>query len=89
VTRYLRFKFDARPMRAHDAAVVMPGEDPADALRDAVLSHISTDTSITIAGVTNHLAAWLDPEHWADDWDAKEIDTDAVSELLYAALEEE
>ena len=85
----LTFRFDCRPLRARLAAYPDPSQGLGEALAEAVLDHISTDTVITVGGVDMHLAAWLDPEHWAEDWDEKGIDPDAVSELLYAALEEE
>lgn len=86
--RKLPFNIDGSIMRAHDAAILVGGEDEEDALRDAVLEHISTDTMITVEGKTMHLAGWLDPDHWSEDWQAKGIDPDDVHGMLVAAVEE-
>jgi hypothetical protein len=74
--------------RAHDAAILVGDEEEEDALRDAVLGHISTDVMITINNMTMHLAGWLDPEHWSEDWEAKGIDPDDVHGLLVFAVED-
>lgn len=75
-------------MRAHDAAIILDGEDLQEALQEAVVQHISTDTMITIGGVKMHLAAWLDPEHWSSDWEENDINPDEVYSMLSAAVED-
>ena len=63
----------------HDSAVVLPGEDPREALVEAAIQTISTDVKITVGDVTMHLAAWQDPDHWAEDWaEAGVEDVDAL-----------
>ena len=71
-------------------ALVRPGDDWADALRDDVIDNLSTDLMVTISGVENHLAAWLDPQHWAQEWreHSDEDPTDYVLGLMQAAMEE-
>lgn len=75
-----------------DCAYVTDDESPFEALVAAVIEDIRTDLEITISGVTMHLAAWQDPEHWATDW-AHELGVDlddapeAVMALLIAADE--
>ena len=44
------------------------GDDVAEAVASAVVDEISTDVEITAGGVTMHLAAWLNPDHWESDW---------------------
>jgi hypothetical protein len=63
-----------RLMRMADAAVIMPGDDPADALADAVVQAISTEVEIVVGGKTVHLAMLLDPGHWDDDWRERDIE---------------
>lgn len=52
----------------HDTAVILGDEDVATEVVDGIISAISTDIEITVAGIETHLAMWLDPAHWADDW---------------------
>lgn len=65
-------------MRAHDAALLSPGEDPQEALLQSILDTISTDVEVTLGGVTVFLAMLLDPDHWSTDWEERGIeDVDA------------
>jgi hypothetical protein len=52
----------------YDKAYVDDGQDPAEALVQAAYESLSTDLEITVAGVTLFAAAWLDPDHWAEEW---------------------
>lgn len=52
----------------HDAAIVLAGEDPREALIDAIIESIATEIEITVGGVKMHLAAWMYPAHWDSDW---------------------
>lgn len=53
----------------HSSAIVLTDEDLMTAVVDSVIQDISTDIEVTINGVTMHLAAWMDPEHWSEDWE--------------------
>jgi hypothetical protein len=54
--------------RAHDAATVFDNEDPHELLVDCMVDAVATDLMFTAGGVTLHLAAWQDPDHWSDEW---------------------
>lgn len=68
-----------------DAAILGEGDDPATQVAQAAIQTLSTEIEITAGGVTMHLAGWLDPWHWEDDWnemlDGTEFD-DYVSGLI-------
>jgi hypothetical protein len=70
-----------------DAAYMTLGGDPLASLADAVADSIEIDVLVTVGDVTMHLAAWRDPEHWAEDWAAKlGCDLDDVPEVVIAKL---
>lgn len=54
---------------------------------------LKTDITITVDDVTMFVAAWEDPEHWAEDW-AEQLGVsqddvpDAVAALLAGAIVE-
>lgn len=58
----------------HDAAIVLDGEDPREALVDAAIQSIAIDVFLTLGDVTIHLAAIMDPDHWSEDWEAAGIE---------------
>lgn len=60
--------------RRYYAAYVVDDDDVAEELGDAVVQSISTDIEVQLGGVTIHLAAILDPEHWETDWQEKGVD---------------
>lgn len=68
----------------HDAVYVTPDEDPLAALVAAAIQSISTDVEVTVSGVTMHLAAWMDPVHWSEDWEQAGVDD--VDALLTGAV---
>lgn len=73
-----------------DEAIVLDGEVAEEVIAESVLTAIGTYLNVTIGGVTMFLAAWRDPRHWAEDWEAKlGVDADevpeAVAKLLSAA----
>lgn len=73
-----------------DCALVLDGEDPLGAVVEQTVQTISTDVMLKIGGVTMFLAAWQDPEHWAEDWAEHAGDQDArefVEGLLAEAVE--
>lgn len=70
------------PFRCHDAAIILDGEDPLEELIAAVIQTISTDIEVTCGGVTMHLAAWQDPEHWSEDWEERGTKPDDVWQLV-------
>lgn len=69
-------------------------EDLNEVLIDAVVETLNTSIEVTIGGVTLFLAAWQDPDHWADDI-AQELDCDIdeapdrIAALLREAVVEE
>lgn len=66
-----------------DAAYVSLGQDVRDALVESVVQGISTDLYVTIGGTRMFLAAWQDPEHWAEQWrDAHNLSAGEVRDLL-------
>lgn len=69
----------------HDAAYVRELEDPTEMLVESVIQSVSTEIMVTIGVDEMHLAAWQDPEHWAQDWEEKGIDPDDVPGLVAAA----
>lgn len=76
-------------MQAHDAAIILNYEDPLTALVEAAIQTISTDVEITCGDVTMPLAAWLDPDHWSEDWQAKGIDPEDVPNLVAAQVRDD
>jgi hypothetical protein len=46
---------------------------------------MSTEIQITIGGVTNHLAAWEDFDHWSEDWRELAGDED-IDEFIFNAI---
>jgi hypothetical protein len=76
----IEFEVDGRVTRCHDAAYVAAGDTAREALVHEAIQTISTSVEITAGGVKMHLAAWMDPDHWMEDWDA--VGVDDVDELL-------
>jgi hypothetical protein len=69
----------------------MGSSDLQEVLKEGVIETLSTEIEVTVSGVTMHLAAWLNPDHWSDDWREHAGDEDAdeyVFGLLQAAVEE-
>jgi hypothetical protein len=88
----IRFKVDSGSIMAYwDRAYVRTDESPQDAIRDAIIDNLSTDIWVSVGEVRNHLAAWLDPEHWSEEWREQAGDEDPyeyVHGLLTAAKED-
>lgn len=60
---------------------------PIETLTEAVIFAIHTDIEVTVNGVTMHLAAWRDPDHWATDWATKlDVPVDEAPAAAYALL---
>jgi len=75
-----------------DVAYVDDLFDPIEAVIEQVIDDLDTEIMVTISGVTMHLAAWKDIDHWSDDWKKLAGDQDVnefVAELLAAATENE
>lgn len=73
-----------------DCAYLFEDEDPLASLVGSVVQDIATEVMVTVSGVTMHLAAWQDPDHWADDWREAAGDEDVaefIAGLLAAATE--
>ncbi len=87
----MKLPFTAKRTRypgAYDVAPVEDDQDPIDAVVAAIVDDIGTSLEVTISGVTMHLAAWRDPEHWDDDWRkvcGDEDPAEFVAELVDAA----
>jgi hypothetical protein len=79
-------------MAAHDAVILLDGDDLQEALGEAVLQFLGTEIELEIGGQKMHLAGWLDPEHWSEDWEAKLGPDDDIAgkvwDLLAGAVEE-
>ena len=91
--RQIVFDVGGATMRSHDSGIVLAGEDPRDVLVESVVQNVATSIEVTVGDVTMHLAAWQDPDHWAEDWAAKlgidlEAAADAVDEMVAAAVVE-
>lgn len=81
-----RFKFErAIIMASTNVAYVDAGEDPLEEIIRTAVQDMSTDIVLTIGGVTNHLAAWEDPDHWSEDWRELAGDED-VDEFIFNAI---
>lgn len=87
--RKIKFFVSGSVMRASDAAYLVGDEDPREAVIEAAVQHISTTVEIKVGEVAMHLAAWMDPDHWEEDWREKGINPDDVDALLAAAVHEE
>lgn len=73
-----------------DVADIEADEDPVEGVVQTMMHDLSTEIELTIGGVTMHLAAWQDPDHWATDWREKCGDQDPgefVAGLLAQAEE--
>ncbi len=67
--RQIEFKIDRTILAGRrDVALLREDEDAAEEFARAVLNSVATEVEVTAGGVTLHLAAWLDPEHWSTDW---------------------
>jgi hypothetical protein len=66
----VRFHVSGSIMRSSNRLHIYEGEDPRTALCEQVIDSIATDVMVGVRGVKMHLAAWMDPDHWSDDWRA-------------------
>lgn len=65
----IRMKVEAASIRAAStSAWPMDGQSVEEAIAAEALNVIDTTLNVTIGGTTMFLAAWRDPDHWADDW---------------------
>jgi hypothetical protein len=64
----IKFSVGGSLMGAHDSTFISDGENPLEAVARAAVDSISTDVEITAGGVTMHLAAWMNPDHWESNW---------------------
>lgn len=70
--RKLTYEADARMVTAfRSAAWIRETEDTTEELVADILQSLGTELQITIGGTTMFLAAWRDPDHWAEDWAEK------------------
>jgi hypothetical protein len=84
--RKIPYMVDGYVGKAHDAALFNSDDDPVNEVAQSVIQTIATTVTVTAGGVTIHLAAWLDPDHWSDDWQAVGVDD---PDAFAAALVEE
>lgn len=83
--RRLDFEIGGTIAGSHDAALLLDGEDPVEALRDQIISSIGLDVEVTIGGVKAPWTFWMDPDHWAEDWRGQEgPDFDPYAHILDA-----
>lgn len=64
----IEFSVKGRVTPQHDAAIILPGDDPMETLVEAIVGAISTDIEIQIGEQTIFLAMLQNPEHWESDW---------------------
>lgn len=65
----VRFKIQSAAISGMaSSALVLTDEDPREAIVEQVMQDLSIQIMVTVGGVTTHLAAWQDPDHWEDDW---------------------
>ncbi len=83
----VKYLIDGDVRRCFDAAIVLGGENPREAMVEAAIQTISTDVILSIGGVAMHLAAWMDPEQWEEDWLAAGVEN--VDALVEGEVEEE
>lgn len=72
--RMIDYTVKGRITPTADAAYLEDGDTPQEELVAAVVSTIAIHVEVTCAGVTLHLAAWMDPAHWQDDWEKAGVD---------------
>lgn len=80
------YNISGTTLRCRDSAIIIDGEEPLEQMIESAIQTISTDVEITCGGITMHLAAWRDPEHWSEDWAEKGIDPDDVPGLVAAQV---
>jgi hypothetical protein len=85
-----RIKYTTRGslMPTADSAYLRDDEDPLARLVESVVDTISTDVQVTLGGITLHLAAFQDPDHWSQEW-REAIGEDESPHAFIAALIEE
>lgn len=91
--KILPYKIQKASVGALASVYLTTDEDILSELGRDVLDTLSTDLEVTIGETTMFLAAWLDPEHWSEDWAEKlgceDDDVDAqVRALIEDAIEE-
>ena len=74
-------------MAVHDAAIVLEGEDPAEALFTEAVQGLATEVELTLGDTKVTLAMLQDPDHWADDWEERGIDD--VDAFLASLVQED
>lgn len=84
----ISFNIGGHLMGAHDSALILDDEDPRKALVEAAIQTVSTDIEITAGGVTLHLAAWDDPDHWSEEWEEALGEGCDPEEFIKGLLEE-
>lgn len=68
------YTVEGRITPSHDCALIDTNENPHEEFVQAVIQTVAIDIEVTSGGVTLHLAAWVDPEHWIDEWHEKGIE---------------
>lgn len=64
------------------------GQSVEDAIAAGVLQVIDTTLTVTIGETTMFLAAWRDPDHWAEDWAKKlGVEWDDVPDAVAAIIQ--
>lgn len=53
---------------SHDAAILLEGDDPMEALAAAVVDNLATKVMVTVGPYEVFLGMLMEPDHWADDW---------------------
>lgn len=64
-----------------DTVYVNESDDLREEVVQSVVGNISLNIDVTVGGVTIHLAAWMDPDDWQEDW-AKALGEQTFEEYL-------
>jgi hypothetical protein len=80
----IEYLVGGRILKMADAAIIN-GDDVAALLAEGVIDSIATAVDVTLGGRVVTLAMLLDPEHWAEDWEA--VGVEDVDEFLLGPME--
>jgi hypothetical protein len=65
----IKYRVTGSLLPVSDSVRLSVNEDPLEALCRQVVDTISCDVMVEINGVKQMLAAWMDPDHWSQEWE--------------------